>query len=402
MNIIVQKFGGTSVSTAERRKQVVSKVKRAIDDGYSPVVVVSAMGRQGDSYSTDTLLSLIDDEFKVNNKASQDLLMCCGEIISSVVMCNDLYNEGINAVPLTGGQAGIITNDQYTDAQYTDIDTTKILAIINEGKVPVITGFQGITKEGFFTTLGRGGSDTSACILGVALSAKEIDIYTDVDGIMTADPRIVKDASLINEITYSEVFQLADHGAKVIHPKAVSLAKKGNIPVLIKNTMSDCKGTVIKDTISGEEKRFISGITHLSNRIQIRVRLSENKNLYGYRNLLDILAKNKISLDLINIFPAHQIFTIDGSEKDKLTYLLNSHNINFTAIENCSTIAVVGVGMVGVPGVMARIINTLANNDIEVLQTTDSHMTIWCLIETENLTKAINLLHNEFKLSMVH
>lgn len=402
MNIIVQKFGGTSVSTAERRKQVVSKIKKAIDDGFNPVVVVSAMGRKGDSYSTDTLLSLIDDKFKDNNKSSQDLLMCCGEIISSVVMCNDLYKEGINAVPLTGGQAGIITNDNYTDAQYIDIDTKKVLSIIAEGKVPVITGFQGTTKDGFFTTLGRGGSDTTACILGVGLKAKEIDIYTDVDGIMTADPRIVKDASLIKEITYNEVFQLADQGAKVIHPKAVNLAKKGNIPLIIKNTMSDCNGTIIRDIISDEEKRFISGITHLSNRIQIRVRLSENKNLPGYRNLLDILAKNKISLDLINIFPAHQIFTIDGSEKDKLTQVLNKHNINFTAVEDCSTIAIVGVGMVGVPGVMARIINTLVNNDIEVLQTTDSNMTIWCLIKTDNLTKAINLLHKEFKLSMVH
>lgn len=402
MNIIVQKFGGTSVSTAERRKQVVSKIKKAIDDGYNPVVVVSAMGRKGDSYSTDTLLSLIDNDFKDNNKSSQDLLMCCGEIISSVIMCNDLYKEGISAVPLTGGQAGIITNDNYTDAQYIDIDTNKVLSIIAEGKVPVVTGFQGTTKDGFFTTLGRGGSDTTACILGVGLKAKEIDIYTDVDGIMTADPRIVKDASLIKEITYNEVFQLADQGAKVIHPKAVNLAKKGNIPLLIKNTMSDCKGTIIRATISEEEKRFISGITHLSNRIQVRVRLSENKNLSGYRNLLDILAKNKISLDLINIFPAHQIFTIDGSEKDKLIKVLNRHNINFTTVEDCSTIAIVGVGMVGVPGVMARIINTLINNDIEVLQTTDSHMTIWCLIKTENLTKAINLLHKEFNLSMVH
>jgi aspartate kinase len=402
LNIIVQKFGGTSVSTAERRKQVVSKIKKAINNGYNPVVVVSAMGRKGDSYSTDTLLSLIDDNFKANNKSSQDLLMCCGEIISSVIMCNDLYKEGINAVPLTGGQAGIITNDNYTDAQYIDIDTKKLLAIIAEGKVPVVTGFQGTTKDGFFTTLGRGGSDTTACILGVGLKAKEIEIYTDVDGIMTADPRIVQDASLIKEMTYNEVFQLADQGAKVIHPKAVNLAKKGNIPLLIKNTMNDCKGTIIRDTISEEEKRFISGITHLSNRIQIRVRLSENKNLSGYRNLLDILAKNKISLDLINIFPAHQIFTIDGSEKDKLIQVLNSHNIKFTAVEDCSTIAIVGVGMVGVPGVMARIINTLVNNDIEVLQTTDSHMTIWCLIKTENLTKAINLLHKEFKLSMVH
>lgn len=402
MNIIIQKFGGTSVSTAERRKQVVAKIKKAINEGYKPVVVVSAMGRKGDSYSTDTLLSLIDDNFKARNKSSQDLLMCCGEIISSVVMCNELYSEGINAIPLTGGQAGIITNEDYTDAQYIDIDTTKIISIINEGKVPVVTGFQGITKDGFFTTLGRGGSDTSACILGVALSAKEIDIYTDVDGIMTADPRIVKDASLINEITYNEVFQLADQGAKVIHPKAVNLAKKGNIPLLIKNTMSDSKGTIIKDTISEDKKRFISGITHLSNRIQIKVRLSENENLSGYRNLLDILAKNKISLDLINIFPAHQIFTIDGSEKEKLNKILTEHKINFTAVENCSTIAIVGVGMVGVPGVMARIINTLASNNIEVLQTTDSHMTIWCLIKTENLAEAINLLHNEFELSNIH
>lgn len=402
MNIIIQKFGGTSVSTTERRKLAVSKIKKAISDGYSPVVVVSAMGRKGDSYSTDTLLSLIDDDFKLNNKSSQDLLMCCGEIISSVVMCNELFSEGINAIPLTGGQAGIITNDDYTDAQFIDIDTSKVISIIKKGKVPVITGFQGVTKDGFLTTLGRGGSDTSACILGVALKAKQIDIYTDVDGIMTADPRIVKDASLINEITYNEVFQLADQGAKVIHPKAVNLAKKANIPLFIKNTMNDCRGTLIKDTISEQEKRFISGITHLSNRIQVRVRLSENKNLSGYRNLLDILAKNKISLDLINIFPAHQIFTIDSAEKEKLDKILCENNINYTLVEDCSTIAVIGVGMVGVPGVMARIINTLADNDIEVLQTTDSNMTIWCLIKTKKLKEAINLLHDEFKLSNAH
>lgn len=398
MDIIVQKFGGTSVSTEERRKQVIKKIGKAIESGLKPVVVVSAMGRKGEAYATDTLLSLVDDNFKNNNKSAQDLLMCCGEIISSVVLCNDLYKHGITAVPLTGGQAGIITNDVHTNAQAIDVDTSNIMKILESGKVPIVTGFQGVTKEGFFTTLGRGGSDTSACILGVALNAKEIDIYTDVDGIMTADPRMVEDASLINEMTYNEGFQLADQGAKVIHPNAVALAKKGNVPLVIKNTMNDSKGTMIKSNISEEEKRLISGITHLNNRIQVRVRLSDNRERRSYRNLLELLAKNHISLDLINIFPEHQMFTIDASEKDKLSEIMSKAEIKYSIIENCSTIAIVGAGMNGVPGVMARIINTLTRNEIEVLQTTDSNMTIWCLIDSKKVPEAIRLLHTEFNL----
>lgn len=398
MDIIVQKFGGTSVSTEERRKQVIKKIGKAIESGLKPVVVVSAMGRKGEAYATDTLLSLVDDNFKNNNKSAQDLLMCCGEIISSVVLCNDLYKHGITAVPLTGGQAGIITNDVHTNAQAIDVDTSNIMKILESGKVPVVTGFQGVTKEGFFTTLGRGGSDTSACILGVALNAKEIDIYTDVDGIMTADPRMVEDASLINEMTYNEGFQLADQGAKVIHPNAVALAKKGNVPLVIKNTMNDSKGTMIKSDISEEEKRLISGITHLNNRIQVRVRLSDNRERRSYRNLLELLAKNHISLDLINIFPEHQMFTIDASEKDKLSEIMSKAEIKYSIIENCSTIAIIGAGMNGVPGVMARIINTLTRNEIEVLQTTDSNMTIWCLIDSKKVPEAIRLLHTEFNL----
>lgn len=398
MEIIVQKFGGTSVSTEERRKQLAAKVKKAIDNGMHPVVVVSAMGRKGDPYATDTLLSLIEDNFISDNKNAKDLLMCCGEIISSVVVCNTLYSYGIKAVPLTGGQAGILTDDNFTNADCISTDPSKILKILNEGMVPVITGFQGTTKDGFFTTLGRGGSDTSACILGIALKAKEIVIYTDVDGIMTADPRLVEDVSLIDEVTYNEVYQLADQGAKVIHPKAVDLAKKANIPLLIRNTMSDSKGTLIIKEVSEENKRFITGITHLNNRIQVRVRLSENPNHASYRSLLDNLAKNNISLDLINIFPAHQIFTINADEKEKLNKVLNAAGINFTIIEDCSTIAIVGSGMTGVPGVMAKIINTLTENNIEVLQTTDSNITIWCLIYTNKLSEAINLLHNKFGL----
>lgn len=402
MKIIVQKFGGTSVSSDERRKQVVAKVKGAIQNGYSPVVVVSAMGRKGAPYATDTLLSLIQDEFKRDNKQAQDMLMCCGEIISSVVMSDAFYESGINAVPLTGGQAGIITNDTFTDAQFIDSKSNLIMDILKAGNVPVVTGFQGITKDGYFTTLGRGGSDTSACILGVALGAEEIEIYTDVDGIMTADPRIVDNASLIDVISYNEVFQLADQGAKVIHPKAVDLARKGNIPVVIKNTMSNCKGTLINSFGSLHANTTISGITHLGNRTQVSVKLADNKGESKYRSLLDILANNKISLDLINIFPSEQIFTIDGDDKKKLDIILNEAGIKFTTIEDCSTIAIVGAGMTGVPGIMAKVINTLSEYNIEVLQTADSHMTIWCLIRSDKVREAINLLHKVFDLGILN
>ena len=403
MNIIVQKFGGTSVSTEARRGAVANKISKAIAEGYKPVVVVSAMGRDKDPYATDTLLRLIDDdEFKKNNKLAQDLLMSCGEIISAVVLCKELYKIGIEAVPLTGGQAGIYTDGKFTEGQLLNVNPSKIYSVLEQGKVPVVTGFQGITSDGFFTTLGRGGSDTSACILGVALKAKEIVIYTDVDGIMTADPTVVEDASLIKEITYNEVFQLADQGAKVIHPSAVNLAKKGNVPLVIKNTMSDCNGTLIKSEIKKEQQRVITGITHLSNRIQIKIRLSENRdnNLYG--KLLGILAKNKISLDLINIFPAHQMFTINNSEFDTVAAILNEAEIIYSYEKNCATVAIVGAGMKGVPGIAARAVGVLTSNNIEILQTADSNMTIWCLINKNNLSKAINLLHKEFNLSSIH
>lgn len=397
MRIIIQKFGGTSVSTKDRRGQVVSKVKAAIEKGFSPVLVVSAMGRKGEPYATDTLLSLVDNNFKRNNLQATDMLMCCGELISSVVMSNTLINEGIESIPLTGGQAGIITNEKFSEAELICTNVENILKIIEEGKVPVVTGFQGMTQDGYFTTLGRGGSDTSACILGEALNAESIEIYTDVDGIMTADPRIVKEATLISSMSYNEIFQLADQGAKVIHPKAVDCARKANIPIVIKNTMSNCDGTIINNNGNNSNK-IISGITHLNNRTQVTIKLKDNKNNEKYRYLLNILAENKISLDLINIFPTEQIFTVDSSRKEKLREVLNKINLVYNFTDNCSTIAMVGIGMRGVPGIMAKIMNTLAENSIEILQTADSNMTIWCLIKSEHVDKALNLLHKAFNL----
>ncbi|MBE6049448.1 MAG: aspartate kinase [Clostridium sp.] len=398
MKIVVQKFGGTSVSTEERRQRVIKKVKEAINSGFTPVVVVSAMGRKGEPYATDTLLSLISNEFKKENKLATDLLMCCGELISSVVMANDLEKAGLKAIPLSGGQAGVITDNNFNDANLKVTEPRKIKEILSEGIIPVVTGFQGMTEDGFFTTLGRGGSDTSAAIIGVALEAKKIEIYTDVDGIMTADPRIVKEASLIKALSYDEVFQLADQGAKVIHPNAVEVARTANIPLVIKNTMSDSEGTIINNIGDKTSNRLVTSITSHSDRVQVCVKLEDNKENKNYKDILDIIAKNNISLDLINIFPNEQIFTISLQVKDKVEELFASLGIKAIITENCSTIALVGSGMRGIPGVMAKIYKALSDNNIEVLQTADSHMTIWCLIETKNLEKAINALHNSFKL----
>lgn len=398
MKIVVQKFGGTSVSTDENRKQVVEKVKNAIKEGYSPVVVVSAMGRKGEPYATDTLLSLIDDKFKNSNKLAQDLLMCCGETISSVVMSSCLSDAGIDAMPLTGGQAGIITDSNFTDASCIDVKPNKILELISQGRVPVITGFQGVSESGYLTTLGRGGSDTSASILGVALKASTIEIYTDVDGIMTADPRVVENANLIDVISYYEVFQLADKGATVIHPKAVEIAMEGNIPILIKNTMNDSKGTLINNFGDKQNERIMTGITSQKNRVQVSIRACDNEGNAKYKNVLDLVAANNISLDLINIFPTEQIFTINQKDNDVLVKVLNNAKLKYNLIDNCSKIAVIGSKMKGIPGVMAKIIKALSDNCIEVLQTADSHMTIWCLVHSKNEKEAINVLHKTFKL----
>ena len=178
MNILIQKFGGTSVSSKESRIKVIGKIKNAIQSGYTPVVVVSAMGRKGCPYATDTLLSLLTQEFAESNVAATDLMLSCGEIISTVVLSSDLHEEGIEAVPLTGGQAGIITDSNFTNAKSLRTDVSKILDILNNNKVPVIAGFQGVDEEGFITTIGRGGSDTSACILGAALKADAIATST--------------------------------------------------------------------------------------------------------------------------------------------------------------------------------------------------------------------------------
>ncbi|MCY6958245.1 aspartate kinase [Clostridium brassicae] len=400
MKILIQKFGGTSVSTHERRIAVVEKIAKAKESGYSPVVVVSAMGRIGQPYATDSLLMLLTDEYKNNDKNKQgvDLLMGCGEIISSVVLCNELYSHDIDSVPLTGGQAGIITDNEFGNAQLKNVNTDNLMKLLKEDKIPVVTGFQGENEDGFLTTLGRGGSDVSAAILGVALKAEEIHIYTDVDGIMTADPRIVENAALIKEMSYNEVSQFAYQGAKVIHPRAVEIAMKGNIPLVIKNTMSECVGTTIDNVGDLDSNKPVTGITHMTDRVQIKVELSKNHDNDNYHTILPELAENLISIDLINVFTNQKIFTINHSDLAKVDSIMKKLNLKYSHIDNCSKIAIIGSGMCGIPGVMARILKSLTKENIEIFQTADSHTTIWCLVESRYTQEAINALHKEFNL----
>lgn len=399
MKIVIQKFGGTSVSTKERRSLVLEKILEAKKNGYSPVVVVSAMGRKVDPYATDTLLSLVDKDFKDKNLQAIDLLMSCGEIISTVVISNELNKKCINAVPLLGGQSGIITDNSFGKASILRVDKNKLISILNEDKVPVVAGFQGITENGYITTLGRGGSDVTACLLGAALNSSKIEIYTDVDGIMTADPRIVKNAALIREISYDEVFQFAYQGAKVIHPKAVEIAAKANITLVIKNTFNQCEGTIISKDGNNEYNGVITGIANMDDRIQIKVSLNDNKNnKENYFNILNTLGKDKINIDLINVFPNKKIFTINKNEFSILNKVMKNLNIIYTYEDNCSKISLIGNGIKSVPGVMATILKTFTKENIEILQTADSNTTIWCLVKTESVITAVNALHNAFNL----
>lgn len=394
MRIIVQKFGGTSVTTREKRNMAIDKVIYAVEQGYSPIVVVSAMGRKGEPYATDTLLSLIDSEGGNVEKREVDLLMCCGEIISAVVMAKAFAQRGYKARALTGGNAGIITNNDFGNAGVINVETERILHLLDQGLIPIVTGFQGMTEEGDYTTLGRGGSDVTGALLGKALKAEFVEIYTDVDGIMTADPNIVPNAKIIDEISYNEVFQLADLGAKVVHPRAVEYALSGNIPLIIKNTVSDAPGTVITNSI-GYSDNSVTGITSMTNKTQVIINFSDNCGSLS-RDVFELLAGKSINIDLVNVFPGQEIFTVDSVDTADVEDILKQLCMEYRIINNCSKVSLIGNTMKGMSEVMSKLLRTLESNNVNVLQTANSHTAIWCLIREADNKKALNELHNAF------
>lgn len=400
MKVLVQKFGGSSVARAEDRRLVVRHILKARERGYRVVVVVSAMGRRGAPYATDTLLDLVaGQDVSLRDK---DLLLSCGEIIATVVLAGALREAGVPVICLTGAQAGIITDDNFGDAKILRVEPRRIHQELEKDQVVIVAGFQGMTDNGEITTLGRGGSDTTAAALGVALGAEAVEIFTDVDGLKTADPRIVSEARTLETVTYDELCQLAYEGAKVIHPRAVEIAREKNIPLKIRSTFSDNPGTLVvpwqlrEKEVSISRDRVVTGITNIAGLTQLRVKFNGEREA---REVFSILAEANISVDFINLFPEEAIFTVNNGVAERAISLLQQKGFKVHTRPRCAKVAVVGAGMRGVPGVMASIVSALAQENVTILQSADSYTSIWCLVEEENMERAVRALHRQFKLS---
>jgi len=405
MSIIIQKFGGTSVSTAEKREVAVKRICEAQARGLSPVVVVSAMGREGDPYATDTLKGLAEEVCSSLPLRELDLLMSCGEVIAAVLLSAHLHRAGVSAEALTGFQAGLITDGRYSQAQVISCDPGRLQNLIKKGIVPVVAGFQGADPSGEINTLGRGGSDTTAVIIGAVLNAFQVEIYTDVDGISTADPRLCREARVIRRLTYSEVCQLAYEGAKVIHPTAVEVAMSHNVKLSIRGLTEDgpgtlinmAGGTIVEGGYGTAARRVVTGIAHATGIVQVRVDF-EVPDPSRDSAIFDALADAGISIDLINVFPIQKVFTIKEDMLDRAEAVFQKLDLNYTAVKGCAKVSVVGLGMRGIPGVMSKVVRAFQEKDIRILQTTDSNITISLLIRQEDLLKAVQTLHDHFAL----
>lgn len=398
MAVVVQKFGGSSVATPELREKALNKVIALRAANTDIVVVVSAMGRQGDPYATDTLITLLKQAGTVD-KRDQDIMMACGEIMSAAIMASTLRRAGIKAIALTGWQAGIVTDNTFGDARIITVETDYLKSLLATGVVPVVAGFQGASDAGDITTLGRGGSDTTAAAIGVALAAKCIEIYTDVEGIMTADPRIVPEARVLGSLDYSEVFQMASQGSKVIHPRAVELAMQRNIPLVIKSTFSDAPGTTITNTVLYEQKRgkYVTAVAHITRVAQVVIETPGDDGSIEY-DLFHRLADAGVSVDLINVSPDEKKFIVTEDAKDSAYEALKDLGVNVSIRSGCAKISVIGAGMRGMPGVMAKVVAALREAQVRILQTSDSHLTISVLTDEQDLERATKALHRHFKL----
>lgn len=406
MNIVVQKFGGTSLVNADVRNRAIRQMEAELNRSSKLVAVVSAMGRMGDPYATDTLLRLAEQEGGDPAPRERDLLLSCGEIISAAVLAAGLRARGIASIVLTGGQAGIVTNGQFGNARILSVDPQSVLRRLGQVPVVIVAGFQGRTADGEITTLGRGGSDTTAAALGAALQAERIDIFTDVPGVFTADPRLVSDARRLARVSYGEICQMAHNGAKIIHPRAVELAMQAGIPLCIRSTAAEHdEGTWVtaaaREPESGKaavRDQPVTGIASVSGLAQIEVAPREPR--YGFQlDVLKLMAENGISVDFVSMNPTSLMYTVFEREAEAAVRLLTRHGYVPGRVDGCAKVAVIGGGMNGVPGIMATIVSALTSRDIRILQSADSNATIWVLIREEQAPEAVNALHEAFQLN---
>lgn len=400
--IVVQKYGGTTMVDPSGRQAMVERVQERLAQDRAVAVVVSAMGRAGDLYATDTLLERVREEGPVSPR-DLDLLLACGEIIASVVAVAALGRAGIPATALTGAQAGFVTDSRHGDAQVVRLDPSRVATLLDEGVVPVVAGFQGADEAGEVTTLGRGGSDTTAAALGAALGAELVEIFTDVDGIKTADPRIVPEARTLASATYEEVFQMAHEGARVVHPRAVELAMRAGLPLRVRDARGAVEGTFVtrqpRPLPAGAPwtgyADLVTGVTQRAPVALMRVPAGPGEEPRVFRPVADA----GVSIDLINIQPEVKSFTVPEERASDAESALRAAGFRPEVVPACAKVSVVGSGIHGIPGVTATIVEALAQAGVRILASTDSHVTVSCLVPLEDMERAVRALHQRFGLA---
>lgn len=403
--VIVQKFGGTSVADTEKIKRVAQNVIREKKNGNDVVVVVSAMG-----HTTDYLVKMAKDINPNPSGREMDMLLSTGEGVSIALLAMAIEAAGYDAVSFNAMQIGIFTENVHSKARIVDIKTDKLKKNLAEGKIIVVAGFQGVTENGEITTLGRGGSDTSAVALAAALNAERCDIYTDVEGVYTTDPRIVPNASRLDEISYEEMLELAHAGANVLHPRSVETAKQFNVPMRVRSSFNvENEGTLILGVDNMEIYKPVAGVA--ADLSQTRIVVCDVPDIPGQAaKLFSNLAKENISVDMIIQSYARKVsntndiaFTIDSSDTDKAVETLNKlkPEMKYGEIQvnpEIAKVSIVGAGMIDRPGIASAMFETLAKENINIKMISTSEIKISCLVNKEDAHKAVRALHDVFEL----
>ena len=402
--LIVQKFGGTSLSNIQKIQSAANRIKKEIKSGCNVVVIVSALGK-----TTDYLQSLIN-KIDINGDPREiDTILSSGEQASSGLMALFLNKIGINARSFLGWQIPILTNKSYGKAKILDINVNFLKQIIKNGVTPIIAGFQGISEELRITTIGRGGSDTTAVAIASKLHADRCEIFTDVDGVFTTDPRYVKKAKKINNLTYDEILEMASVGAQVLEPRSVSLAKKNNVPLIVKSSFRNIEGTNISKARKIIEKRNVSGIAFSKNDSKITLLGVPDKPGVAAK-IFGSLARKDINVDMIV-----QNISVDGKFSD-LTFTVSENDLfrakksinkikkevgikNILPDSKVAKLSIVGIGMRTNAGIAEEMFKALAKEKINIDLISTSEIKISVLISRKHLLKAVNVLHKVFKLS---
>ena len=405
-NLVVQKFGGTSVADTEKIKNVANSVIREKKLGNDVVVVVSAMG-----HTTDYLMKMAKDISDVPSSRELDMLLSTGEGVSIALLSMAIQAQGYDAVSMNAMQIGIITENVHNKARIIDIKTEKLNKYLEEGKIIVVAGFQGVTENGEITTLGRGGSDTSAVAIAAALKAKRCDIYTDVEGVYTTDPRIVPNASKLEVVTYDEMLELASVGANVLHPRSVETAKQFNMPVRVRSSFNlSNMGTLIKGEYDDMEIcRPVTGVAVDMSKLRIVVCDVPDEPGVAAK-IFTTLSDEHISVDTIiqSYARLHNntndiAFTINKTDLPRTMELFDKINDEIKADkihidDNIAKVSIVGAGMIDRPGVAATMFDTLENLNINIKIISTSEVKISCLVDADVANDALRALHKAFNL----